>query len=242
MNLRETLTFRRSVRVYDSEQPIDPDEVKECIELATLAPSSSNMQLWQCYHITDKQVMAQLAHACLDQSAAATADQLVVFVTRQGLYQSRSKQVLDFERGNISRNSPAERQQKRIRDREIYYGKIMPFLYVRTLGILGLFRKFLALTIHLFRPMALQVSDNDIRVVVHKSCALAAQTFMIAMADKGFDTCPMEGFDSIRVKKILHLPYDAEVNMIISAGIRKGNKGIWGERYRVPLTSVYKRI
>jgi len=96
MNLREALTFRRSVRVYDAEKHIDPEEIKECIELATLAPSSSNMQLWECYHVTDKQVIAQLAHACLDQSAAATADQLVVFVTRQDLYKSRSQSSLGF--------------------------------------------------------------------------------------------------------------------------------------------------
>jgi len=242
MNLREALTFRRSVRVYDAEKHIDPEEIKECIELATLAPSSSNMQLWECYHVTDKQVIAQLAHACLDQSAAATADQLVVFVTRQDLYKSRSQQVLQFERENIRKHSPVERQEKRIRDREIYYGNIMPFLYARALGILGLIRKCIALSIHLFRPMALQVSENNMRVVVHKSCALAAQTFMLAVAEKGYDSCPMEGFDSIRAKKILKLPYAAEINMIISTGIRKGNKGIWGERFRVPFSSIYKRI
>lgn len=242
MNLSEALNFRRSVRHYDSEQPINPEEVKECIALSTLAPSSSNMQLWECYHIIDKKYIADIAHACLDQPAARTANQLVVYVTRQDLYSSRAKSVLNFEKGNIERNSPKERQHKRIKDREIYYGKIMPFLYIRFLGLIGLFRKLIGLTVHLFRPMVLQVTECDTRVVVHKSCALAAQTFMIAMAEKGFDTCPMEGFDSIRVKRILKLPIGAEVNMIISAGIRKGNKGIWGERYRVPFEKQYKRI
>ena len=33
------------------------------------------------------------------------------------------------------------------------------------------------------------------RVTAHKSCALAAQTFMIAMANEGYDTCPLEGLD-----------------------------------------------
>ena len=36
---------------------------------------------------------------------------------------------------------------------------------------------------------------------MHKTCALAAQTFMLAMSNEGYDTCPMEGFDSRRVKK-----------------------------------------
>ena len=65
---------------------------------------------------------------------------------------------------------------------------------------------------------------------------------MIVMAEQGYDTCPMEGFDSRRVKNILKLPYGAEINMIISCGKRKGNEGIWGERYRVPFDEVYKRI
>lgn len=42
MNLAEVLQFRRSVRVYDKEKPIDPEKVKQCLELATLAPNSSN--------------------------------------------------------------------------------------------------------------------------------------------------------------------------------------------------------
>ena len=45
------------------------------------------------------------------------------------------------------------------------------------------------------------------RVVVHKTCALAAQTFMLAMANENYDTCPMEGFDRRKVKRILKLPY-----------------------------------
>lgn len=34
---------------------------------------------------------------------------------------------------------------------------------------------------------------------------------------------------------MLKLPHGAEINMVIPCGIRDGNKGIWGERCRVPL-------
>ena len=138
--------------------------------------------------------------------------------------------MLGFEEGNIRRNSPKERQEKRIRDRKLYYGKLMPFIYARFFGLLGLFRVILARTISLFRPMMLEVSECDMRVTVNKSCALAAQTFMIAMANEGYDTCPLEGFDSRRMKKLLKLPHGAGINMVIPCGIRDGNKGIWGER------------
>lgn len=242
MNLQEVLEFRRSVRVYDEAQKIDTEVVKRCLALSTLAPSSSNMQLYEFYHITNPETLKKLSVACLDQTAASTAQELVVFVVRQDLYKKRSQEVLNFERENIRRNSPAERQEKRIKDREMYYGKIIPFLYARFFGVLGFVRKLIAVPVSFFRPMVLQVSENDARIVAHKSCGLAAQTFMIAMANEEYDTCPMEGFDSKRVKNILNLPSSAEINMVISCGKRKGNEGIWGDRYRVPFEEVYKRI
>lgn len=242
MNLDKILHYRRSVRTYNKEKSIDPARVKHCLEMATLAPNSSNMQLWEFYHITESELLAKVSHVCLDQKATSTASQVVVFVVRRDAYKKRAKFVLDFEKGNIERNSPKERQAKRIKDRELYYGFLIPFVYARFFGLLGLFRKLLANTISLFRPMMLEVSENDVRVVAHKSCALAAQTFMIAMANEGYDTCPLEGLDSRRLKRLLKLPYGAEINMAVSCGIRDGNKGIWGERCRVPFDEVYHKI
>lgn len=239
MNLQEVLNFRRSVRIYDKEKTINKETVKQCLELATLAPNSSNMQLWEFYHITNPETLKKFQGPSLNQSAVTTAQQLVVIVVRKDLFKKRAKDILEFEKGNVARNSPADRQQSRIKDRELYYGKLMPFLYARFFGLIGLFRKFAVNIVGLFRPIVYQVSENDMRVVAHKSCALAAQTFMIAMANEGYDTCPLEGFDSRRVKSILNLPYGAEINMIVSCGIRKGNDGIWGERYRVPFNEVY---
>lgn len=51
MNLDEVLHYRRSVRAYDRTKLIDPERIKHCLELATLAPNSSDMQLWEFYHI-----------------------------------------------------------------------------------------------------------------------------------------------------------------------------------------------
>lgn len=242
MNLDEVLHYRRSVRAYDKEKTIDLARVKHCLELATLAPNSSNMQMWEFYHITQPELLEKVARACLGQKSTTTASQVVVFVVRRDLYKKHARSVLDFERENIHHNSPKERQAKRIKDRELYYGILMPFIYSRFFGVLGLFRKLLANIISIFRPMMLEVSESDMRVVAHKSCALAAQTFMIAMANEGYDTCPLEGLDSRRLKRVLKLPHGAEINMVIPCGIRDGNKGIWGERYRIPFDEVYRKI
>ena len=61
------------------------------------------------------------------------------------------------------------------------------------------------------------------------------------MAEIGYDTCPMEGSDTSRVKKILNLPRKAEINMIIGCGIRAEN-GVYSDRFRVPFDDVYKKI
>ena len=240
MTLEEIINYRRSVRHY-KDLSIDPEKVRHCIELATLAPNSSNMQLWAFYHITNPEILKELSVACLNQESAATAQQMVVFVTRQDLYRKRANKMIELETQNVLKNSPKEKQEKRIKRWQLYYGKVMPFLYSRFLGILGIIRKALVNIIGLFRPITYQVSENDLRVVVHKTCALAAQTFMLAMANESYDTCAMEGFDSRKVKRILNLPLGAEINMIVSCGIRE-ERGVWGDRMRVPFDEVYHKI
>ena len=100
MNLDEVLHYRRSVRAYDKEKTIDPEKVRHCLELATLAPNSSDMQLWEFYHITQPELLAKVSKACLDQKSTATASQVVVFVVRQDLYKKRAKYVLEIEKEN----------------------------------------------------------------------------------------------------------------------------------------------
>lgn len=240
MTFEEIIHHRRSVRHY-KDLSIDPEKVKHCIELATLSPNSSNMQLWEFYHIIDPETLKALSVACLNQESATTAQQMVVFVTRRDLYKKRATNMIELETQNILKNSPKEKQEKRIKRWQLYYGKVMPFLYSRFFGILGIFRKVLVNLIGLFRTITYQVSENDVKVVVHKTCALAAQTFMLAMSNENYDTCPLEGFDSRKVKRILNLPVGAEINMVVTCGIRE-ERGVWGDRMRVPFDDVYRKI
>ena len=94
MTLEQILEHRRAVRKYDPTKELDTEKVKECIRLATLAPTSSNMQLWEAYHVTDPGKLAEMAHACLDQGSAKSCKQMVVFVTRQDKWKAHSQAVL----------------------------------------------------------------------------------------------------------------------------------------------------
>ena len=44
---------RRSVRIYNDE-PVLEEDMKECLELALLAPNSSNLQPWEFYWVKDE--------------------------------------------------------------------------------------------------------------------------------------------------------------------------------------------
>lgn len=240
MNLKEILEYRRATRQY-SDEPIDPERVRQCLELAQLTPTSSNMQMYEMYHITDKAMLAKIADACLGQGAATTAQQMVVFVTRQDLYKQRAKTLLEYETDNVKRNSPRERWEHRIKRWEAYYGKYIPLVYARGFGLVGLLRKAAAQCIGLFRPIVRQVSEADRRVSVHQSCGMVAQTFMLAMAEQGYDTCPLGGFDSLRIRRLLRLPSGAEIGLVVSCGIRE-RRGIWGDRFRLPFSDVYRLV
>jgi nitroreductase len=236
----EAIKYRRSVRIFDSEKKMDSKIVKKCIEQASLAPNSSNMQLWEFYHITSKETIQKIAPLCFHQNAAKTAEELVVFITRKDLWRKRRASNLKMI-DTIFPSKPKSEQSSREKVSRNYYGKLIPFAYADFFGIFGFLKFLMILIIGIFKPVYREVRKSDMRIVAHKTCALAAENFMLSMASEGYDTCPMEGSDTWRVKRILDLPNGAEINMIVSCGIRKP-EGVYGERFRIPFEEVYKEI
>ena len=227
--------IRRSVRRY-KKTDINDDDVKDSILHASLAPNSSNLQLWEFYHVTSEKLMNRISEACFNQPAARTANQFVVIVTRKDLWNKR--RIFNI---NTIKNKTLNASDKSLKNRDLalkYYKYLIPTIYKEFFGLLGYIRYINAMIIGLFRPIYRQVTNSDMRVVAHKSSALAAQNFMLSMTSKGYDTCPMEGFDSLRVKRILSLPYSSEINMVISCGIRDDD-GVYGKQIRVPFDDIY---
>ena len=236
----EAIAYRRSTRVYKDE-PIDDEKVKQCLHNASLAPTSSNLQLWEFYHITSKDTLEKLAKACFNQNAAKTAQQLVIVVTRKDLWKKRAQANINFLNKAFDKPDLEPRLVKRKKQATDYYKKLIPTIYSDFLGILGFIKYWIFQVVGLFRPIYRQTRQSDMRIVAHKSAGLAAQNFMVSMAAIGYDTCPMEGSDTLRVKQILGLPRGAEINMIIGCGIRE-ESGIYGPRFRVPFEEVYFKV
>lgn len=229
---------RRSMRIYDASAPFDTEAVKRSIERAALAPNSSNMQMWEFYHIREAKTIADIAVFCMSQNAAKTARELVIIAVPKAKYKARAQANFQFHHaryGGVPVSQLDRRSQRKLR----YFSHLMRLYYFQDwFGISGYIRKCIVGISSLWRPVVWQVSKQDLRVVCHKSAALAAQTFMLSMTAEGYATCPMEGFDSKKLRKYLGLPRSTEFNMIISCG--PGTKeGIYHERFRVPFEEIY---
>jgi nitroreductase len=216
---------RRSVRVY-TEEKIPEEIVRSCLDMALLAPNSSNLQPWEFYWVRDPEKKKKLIEACFSQPAASTAAELIVSVGRIGTWKKHCQEMLDlFNEGD----------QKPPKSVTMYYKKLAPFVYLQgPLSIIGFFKKILFFFMGFFKPVPREpTSKTEMKIWAAKTCALACENIMLGFRAYGYDTCPMEGLDSRRVEKILGLPSDAFVVMGISAG-RRSDKGVYGPRIRFP--------
>jgi len=220
---KQVVESRRSVRVY-TEDPIPEEVMRECLRLALLAPNSSNLQSWQFFWVRDPEKKADLVRYCLSQPAAATARELVVAVARPDFWKVNRDRMMDV----IAKKDPAT-----VKGVKQYYGRIVPLAYNQgPLGLLGLGKRIVLAWRALWKPSPRgPVSRADMRVWANKTTALACENLMLALRAHGFDSCPMEGMDPERIRRMLDLPRAAEVCMVISAGKRAPN-GVYGNRIR----------
>lgn len=237
LSFDQTIANRHSNRKFDPNAPVPEAVMQKGLEHATLAPNSSNMQCWEFIWVHDQAKRAELSRLCLGQQAASSAQELVVFVTRQDWWKKR----VEWHKELIAQDEAAGKTRG-IALRKKYYSVLMPMIYRRdVLGLSTLVRRGFSFFAGLRKPMYRASGRAGQRIMLHKTCALAAQNFMMSMSAQGFDTCPMEGFDEKRVKRMLQLPRAAEVCMIVSVG--KGlPEGKWTERRRVPIEEVVRKV
>tara|TARA_B110001454_G_scaffold219203_1_gene252087 strand:- start:1026 stop:1724 length:699 start_codon:yes stop_codon:yes gene_type:complete len=223
MEFFETVNTRRSVRRY-TETTVPDEVVRKALDSALKAPNSSNMQAWEFYWVKSPENKSALVNACLFQGTARTANHLIVAVARIDTWK-RNRDLLIQQ---MQANGPISGQ---IKD---YYYKIIPFLYTQDpFGILGTLKFLILNVLGLFRPVFRRPAfKTDLFEVVTKSAALACENFMLAITAQGYGSCPMEGFDERRVKKIFKLNSKCRVVMVIGVGDIDPT-GIFGPQYRI---------
>ena len=235
MNFFDLIKRRRSVRKFTNDD-IPESVMRKCLESAILAPNSSNLQPWEFYWIRTQKTKEKIIEACFSQNAASTAKEIVVSVSRIDTWKrNRDLIIKDYEQNN-----------KLIPIVERYYRKLIPLIYQNDyFGLIGLFRRFIFIFINVFgyfKPIIRgPIYKHDLFETVTKTTALACQNFMMALVSEGYDSCPMEGFDEKRIKKILKLNHNCHIVMIFGVG-KADEKGVYGKRFRVDNNLVIKEI
>ena len=221
--LRALIESRRAVRRF-SAQSIPDEVIRDCLEMAVLAPNSCNLQPWSFQVVRDPALLAKLHPVCMSQNAAK-APLIIAVLARPDTWKQACKNVVTYW--------PEPEVPGRIRS---FYAKTAPFQYNQgPLGLLGLFKRQLVRVLALRKPlMRTPNSKAQMRLWAVKSTALAAENLMLAFQSHGYATCPMEGFDEPRLRKVLDIPRQALPIMLLAVG-RQGEKGIYNPRLRFPL-------
>jgi nitroreductase len=219
---------RRAIRAFD---PVElPPPVRERIlAAACAAPSSFNIQPYRFYWIQSPQPLKQAASLCLGQSAAITASALVVAVADIGSWRETNKAHLEWMRGNGFSSEKIADQEAKVR-----LGKW--FFLQGWFGIFGMMKWLILRALHTRRIIGtVPVMRRGMFHWATKSTALACQNLMIAAEALGFSSCPMEGFDDLRLSKFLNLSRRKhQIIMVIAIG-KKSCEHMDHPQWRRPL-------
>ena len=209
-NFAEIVEKRRSVRLFDGGS-VPEEVVQRCLDLAMKSASSSNLQPWEFYWVRSQSVRSELVKVCMAQPAAGTAGELIVCVARTRAWERVRAHTLEQLKRFKSQGLP-------VADSALdYYSRLIPMIY--SVGFKGLIKLPYFFFKGLKTPMVRgPISERDMEVWAVKSTSLACQTLMLAFQSEGYDTCPMEGFDSHRLHKLLSLPGDAYPVMVLGVG------------------------
>ena len=221
--LRALIESRRSVRRFLPE-PVPDEVIRDCLELAVLAPNSCNLQPWSFQVIRDPALLARLHPVCMSQNAAR-APLLIAVLARPDTWKQACSNIVDYW--------PEPEVPARIRR---FYARTAPFQYNQgPLGLLGLFKRQLVRLAALRKPLMRKPNSRaDMRIWAVKSTALAAENLMLAFQSHGYASCPMEGFDEVRLRRVLDIPRQAIPIMLLAVG-RQGEKAVYNPRLRFPL-------
>lgn len=231
MDFFEVVRKRRSIRRF-TDKKIPNEVMEKSLDAAVLAPNSSNTQTWNFYWVQSPDPKEKLVQYCLSQSAARTAQELIVVSADPSLWKRSQPLLVNYVEGI--------RAPKSVKD---YYTKLVPMMYTwGFLNILAPFKWLLINIVGLFRPIVRgPYTKKDLQLTAIKSAALAAENFVLAMAAQGYQTCMMEGFDEMRVKRLLKMKCSEKVVMVIGCG-EESAKGTWGPQFRIPSDFVIKKI
>lgn len=213
---RRVVAGRRSVRKFTAK-PIPREVLDDCLDLAMLAPCSSGLQPWSFYVVRSADKKARLVKACMSQLAAKTASELIVCV-------AHTDRVHDFAR-KMLKEWPMPDVPPLVKR----YYQLIPYMYTPgPLNSFAMVKKAAIAAGGIVAPVPRgPYTKAEVDLWAAKSTALACENLVLALRAHGYDSCMMEGYDEVRVSKLLKLPAGAFPIMVIGAGERAEDGVFW---------------
>ncbi|MEO6697749.1 MAG: nitroreductase family protein [Paraperlucidibaca sp.] len=215
-SFRQVVISRRSVRKF-TNKPIPQAVLDDCLDMALLAPCSSGLQPWEFFIVRSEGKKAKLVKACMSQLAAKTAAELIVCVARTDRIDEFSRKML--------REWPMPDVPKLV---QRYY-QLIPYNYAP--GPLNSFAMVKKVAFSVGGLVAAvprgPYTKSEVELWAAKSTALACENLVLAFRAHGYDTCMMEGFDEVRVRKLLNLGDASFPIMVVGAGERADDGVFW---------------
>lgn len=231
MDFFDAVKRRRSIRRFTDEN-IPAAVIERALDAAVWAPNSSNAQTWNFYWVRDEAKRSALKVACLSQSAARTAAELIVVTANPRLIHRSQPHLVKW-----TKEAGAPRPV------QMYYEKIIPASYRwGWFNIFGLLKWIAFSLVGIFRPVPRRPAfKSDAYEVAIKSAALATENFVLAIAAQDYDSCMMEGFDEVRVRRAVGIACAERVVMVIAVG-KAASRGTWAPPFRIPNELVIHRV
>ena len=218
---------RRAVRQFKPD-PLPEGTLDRLLDAARWAPSGYNLQPTSFVVVTGQDSKASLCKACMNQRQINDAPAIVVFLGNRRVAQHHFEKVLaaDYEAGAIN-----ETYEKLMR-------KFVPLAMSTSPMGLGWFGKAaFGPLMGLFTPMPMMPAVHR-HYWLGKQASLCAMNFMLAAHAAGLATCPMEGFDTRRVRKLVAAPSYMLPVLVVPVGYAESDGLV---KSRLPLGDLVHR-
>ncbi|WP_284322109.1 nitroreductase family protein [Dyella acidisoli] len=202
---------RRAVRHFDGGL-VDDEDIRAVLAEAQLAPSSNNLQPYRLHWIKDPQLRGAVAAACQNQRAASSASALIVLVASTDY----CAQTLDGLSEHIEHYTELSETSRAYHRKQIKTCRRFGYI-----GRLWLWAPLMALASWIAPVLTLlPLGAARTHQWAARGSLFAAQTLLLAATARGLDSCPMEGFNALKVARLLKLPRGAIIPLVIALGRR----------------------
>lgn len=205
---------RRAIRDF-SPRPVDPVDLDAVLMSAGLAPTSMGMQPYEFHVVINPDLKNRMAEACHGQRAAKSAPVLVAVAVSPAINRRRIDEAIRYYRdeADLPQKSRDYHLSGIAKLTQAHNALLVPFL--------GMVRFFLsaAFPARSFLPLGAQ----GLRDWAARNAMMAAQNVLLAASARGIDSCPMEGFNGAAVARLLGLPWQSAVPVVIALGYRAEN-------------------